>query len=120
MSHSDETHDGRDLFAITTVVARPTSCSCGVVRMPWVSGMPWRRRSVFGSPVEELQRLQFSAIWGVVDEMPAQRAGRPPAVSQVLLRCTHLLCNLRGVQAAAEAQIASLVARALTELDQER
>jgi lantibiotic biosynthesis dehydratase-like protein len=40
-----------------------------------------------------------------------------PAVSQVLLRCTHLLCNRLGIQATAEAQIASLVARTLSEFD---
>lgn len=39
---------------------------------------------------------------------------------QVLLRCTHLLCNRLGVHYAAEAQIAYLVTRSLTELDQDR
>lgn len=43
-----------------------------------------------------------------------------PAVPQVLLRCTHLLCNRLGIPAAAETQIAYLVTRTLTELDQER
>lgn len=43
-----------------------------------------------------------------------------PAVPQILLRCTHLLCNRLGIHAAAEAQIAYLVTRTLTELDQER
>lgn len=43
-----------------------------------------------------------------------------PPVPQILLRCTHLLCNRLGIHAAAEAQIAYLVTRTLTELDQER
>jgi thiopeptide-type bacteriocin biosynthesis protein len=42
-----------------------------------------------------------------------------PAVPQVLLRCTHLLCNRLGIHTAAEAQITYLVARTLTDLDQE-
>jgi thiopeptide-type bacteriocin biosynthesis protein len=42
------------------------------------------------------------------------------SVSQVLLRCTHLLCNRLGIHAAAEAQIAHLLTRTLTDLDQER
>jgi hypothetical protein len=40
-------------------------------------------------------------------------------VAQVLLRCTHLLCNRLGIHTTAEAHIASLVARTLTDLDQE-
>lgn len=42
-----------------------------------------------------------------------------PVVAQVLLRCTHLLCNRLGIHPTAEAHIASLVARTLTDLDQE-
>jgi hypothetical protein len=50
------------------------------------------------------------------------QAARPQtlSVSQVLLRCTHLLCNRLGIHAAAEAQITYLVARTLTDLKQER
>ena len=40
-------------------------------------------------------------------------------MAQVLLRCTHLLCNRLGIHTTAEAHIASLVARTLTDLDQE-
>ncbi|MBV9312702.1 MAG: thiopeptide-type bacteriocin biosynthesis protein [Pseudonocardia sp.] len=39
-----------------------------------------------------------------------------PAVAQVVLRCTHLLCNRLGIHTAAEAHLTSLVARALIDL----
>ncbi len=42
-----------------------------------------------------------------------------PAVAQVVLRCTHLLCNRLGIHGVAEAHLVSLVARTLTDLDQE-
>lgn len=47
-------------------------------------------------------------------------SSQPAAVTQVLLRCTHLLCNRLGIHTTAEAHIASLVTRTLTDLDQER
>lgn len=40
-----------------------------------------------------------------------------PAVTQVVLRCTHLLCNRLGIHSTAEAHIASLVTRTLIDLD---
>jgi hypothetical protein len=39
-----------------------------------------------------------------------------PAVTQVLLRCTHLLCNRLGIHSTAEAHLVSLMARTLTDL----
>ncbi|MGH3829697.1 MAG: lantibiotic dehydratase C-terminal domain-containing protein [Pseudonocardiaceae bacterium] len=47
-------------------------------------------------------------------------SSQSPAVAQVVLRCTHLLCNRLGIHTTAEAHLASLVARTLTDLNQER
>jgi Lantibiotic biosynthesis dehydratase C-term len=46
-------------------------------------------------------------------------SSQTPAVVQVLLRCTHLLCNRLGIHTTAEEHLVSLVARTLTDLDQE-
>lgn len=50
------------------------------------------------------------------------RAASPqtPVVTQVVLRCTHLLCNRLGIHTTAEEHIVSLVVRTLTDLDQEK
>jgi thiopeptide-type bacteriocin biosynthesis protein len=42
----------------------------------------------------------------------------PPAITHVLLRCAHLLCNRLGIHSNAEAQLATLVTRTLTEITQ--
>ena len=46
-------------------------------------------------------------------------SSQTPAVTQVLLRCTHLLCNRLGIHTAAEAHLVSLVARTLIDFNQE-
>ncbi len=63
------------------------------------------------APVDSLSPLTRLS-WAV--------SAQTPAVAQVVLRCMHLLCNRLGIHGAAEAHLVSLVARTLTDLDQER
>lgn len=109
-------HDqARDLWARTN---RPGQKPLGSLLAAWLHSMRDLHAQLHAAGAQG--RFAPTDCLSPLAHLARAACPQTPAVAQVLLRCTHLLCNRLGIQATAEAQIASLVAGTLTELDQER